>query len=108
MGKKRKTYYLDEETIQRVKSYARLQEQSENDCFETMLNIAEKFYYEAEQFVPLSKEYCPLLLEAIDNLLYSSKRILETGTNVDQTINSSIGVRIQLLQEIRTKLMETS
>jgi hypothetical protein len=108
MGKKRKTYYLDEETIQRVKSYARQQELSENDCFETMLNIAEKFYYEAEQFVPLPKEYCPLLLEAIDNLLYSSKRILETGASVDQTINSSIGVRIQLLQEIRAKLMETS
>jgi hypothetical protein len=108
MGKKRKTYYLDEGTIQRVKSYARQQEQSENDCFETMVNIAEKFFYEAEHFVPLPKEYCPLLLEAVDNLLYASKRILETSATVDEAIRTSIEMRIERLEEIRGKLIETS
>lgn len=109
MGKKRKTYYLDETTIQKVKNYAHLQNMSENEAFENAVTVYEKFYQEADQYFPVPKEYRPILLEAIDNMIYQSRHILETNWHAGsekEAIEASLTARIEHLLEIRKGFME--
>lgn len=105
MGKKRKTYYLDETTIQKVKSYARQLKVSENEAFENAVQVYEKLYHEAHLYFPVPKEHRPILLEAIDNMIYQSRLILETNwptETKDEAMESSLSARIQYLLEIRS------
>jgi hypothetical protein len=108
MAKKRKTYYLDESTIQQVKQYAQELNLSENDAFERAVEVFEKFYYNADQYLPLPAHFTPLLLEAVDNLIYNSKRVLETllpNEPRNENIHGAIEMRIQHLYEIRKLLL---
>ena len=108
MAKKRKTYYLDEAVIQKVKDYAHELGISENDAFERALETYTKFFHESNQFIPLPKEYQPLLLESVDNLIYQSQRILETSSQsgLNPIVENSIRSRIDFLYEIRKRLTE--
>lgn len=109
MGKKRKTYYLDETTIQQVKSYARKQKVSENEAFENAVQVYEKFYHEANQYFSVPKEHRPILLEAIDNMIYQSRLILETSwpnKTKNQAIESSLSARIDYLLDIRKLFLD--
>lgn len=104
MAKKRKTYYLDEETIHKVKTYAHEQNMSENDTFEKAVEVYEKFMHDAEMYQPIPKTHKPILLEAIDNMIYQSQRILETSwpdPQEEQTIRNSLSARIAYLKNIR-------
>jgi len=109
MGKKRKTYYLDEMTIQKVKSYAHQQKISENEAFENAVHVYEKFYHEASHYFSVPKEHRPILLEAIDNMIYQSRRILETSwpdETRNQDMESSLSARIDYLLEIRKLFLD--
>lgn len=104
MAKKRKTYYLDEETIQKVKTYAHEHCVSENDAFEKAVDVYEKFMHEADHYQPIPKMHKPILLEAIDNMIYQSQRILETSwpnPQEEQTMRNSLSARITYLNDIR-------
>ncbi|RXT07851.1 hypothetical protein [Ammoniphilus sp. CFH 90114] len=110
MGKKRKTYYLDEEIIQRVKTHAQQQQISENDAFEQAVFIYEKFYEHANQYIPISKEFQPLLLEAVDHMIYQSERMMQTpypDPLLAQNVQDSLSARIAYLYEIRKVLTDT-
>lgn len=109
MGKKRKTYYLDEETIQKVKLFAHQQQMSENDAFEKAVSIYEKFFEHANQYLALPKPFQPLLLEAVDHMIYQSKRMMETpypDPQLAQNVQESLSARISYLYEIRKVLTE--
>ena len=104
MAKKRKTYYLDEITINKVKSHAHEQKISENEAFENAVHVYEKFYHQANQYISIPKEHRPILLEAIDNMIYQSRCILETSwqhTAEKEAIDSSLSARIEYLLVIR-------
>lgn len=109
MAKKRKTYYLDEETIHKVKAYAHQQNISENDAFEKAVDVYEKFRHEAEMYQPIPKIHKPILLEAIDNMIYQSQRILETSwpdPQEEQAIRGSLIARIAYLKDIRNLFLQ--
>ncbi len=109
MAKKRKTYYLDEETIHKVKTYAHKHCISENDAFEKAVDVYEKFVHEAEHYLPVPIIHKPLLLEAIDNMIYQSQQILETSWPDPQqelTIRQSLNARIAYLKNIRSLFLE--
>lgn len=109
MGKKRKTYYLDETTIQKVKSFAQQQQISENDAFEKAVSIYEKFFEQVDQYLALPKAYQPLLLEAVDHMIYQSKRMMETpypDPQLAQNVQESLSARVSYLYEIRKVLIE--
>ncbi|WP_134701395.1 hypothetical protein [Ammoniphilus sp. YIM 78166] len=107
MGKKRKTYYLEEATIQKVKYHAQEQQISENEAFEQAVLIYEQFYRNAEQYVAIPRLYQPLLLEAVDHMIYQSQRMMETpypDANLAQQVQESLRARINYLFEIREVL----
>lgn len=109
MGKKRKTYYLDETTIQKVKKYAHQQKVSENEAFENAVHVYEKFFHQADQYFSVPKEHRPILLEAIDHMIYQSKHILNTSWPDEfknKAIESSLSARIEHLHEIRKLFLE--
>ena len=109
MSKKRKTYYIEEDTIQQVKTYAHELNISENDAFEQAVDAYKKLVYNKADFFTLPIDHKPLLLEAVDNLLYQTKRILETALPTDhtrQTIEQSLQVRLAYLQTIRRNLTD--
>ena len=110
MSKKRKTYYLEEKVIHKVKSFAQEQSTSENDAFERAVDVYEKMFQRASEYTPIPNDQVPLLLEAVDNLIYNSTRILETLPNnpLNQPVQESIEERIRLLYVIRNNFIENT
>jgi hypothetical protein len=107
--KKRKTYYIEEDTILQVKAYAHKLNISENDAFEQAVDAYTKLVYNKEEFFTLPIDHKPLLLEAVDNLIYQTKRILDTALpndNSRETIEQNLQTRLTYLQSIRKNLID--
>lgn len=108
MAKKRKTYYLEEATIQKVKTYAHERDVSENEAFEQAVLIYEQFYLHADQYIAIPKVFQPLLLEAVDHMIYQSQRMMETpypDSSITQNVHDSLRNRVAYLYEIRKVLI---
>ncbi|RKD26758.1 hypothetical protein BEP19_16290 [Ammoniphilus oxalaticus] len=104
MAKKRKTYYLEEKTILKVKDFARKKEMSENEAFESAIHVYEKFHEEADRFIAVPKEHRTVLTEALDHMIYQSKQLFETSwlpQEEKQILEPVLSNRIELLNEIK-------